>query len=226
MFAFGTSVFSSERYRKIALESIERLAEPDSVVLTRKGSSLQHAYNEILDEAAALDDLEGVILLHEDTEIVEPDLIPILRHRFADPAVAVIGALGARGVSSLAWWEGETFGRAVVPGLTAAEDSTHRGGVSTGVHQVETVDGFVMALSSWAVREVRFDPGFAADFHGYDVDYCLQVRARGRAVVVEDFDAVHHAPTMFRDPARRAAWIRANLTYHRKWGELAPGRDS
>ena len=44
--------------------------------------------------------------------------------------------------------------------------------------EVDTVDGFVLALSPWAVRNVRFDESLG-QLHGYDFDFCLQVRAAG-----------------------------------------------
>ena len=44
--------------------------------------------------------------------------------------------------------------------------------------EVETLDGFVLALSPWAVRSIRFDESLGR-FHGYDLDFCLQVREAG-----------------------------------------------
>ena len=44
--------------------------------------------------------------------------------------------------------------------------------------EVDTVDGFVLALSPWAVRNVRFDESLG-QLHGYDFDFCLP-GSRGR----------------------------------------------
>ena len=38
------------------------------------------------------------------------------------------------------------------------------------------MDGFVIALSPWVVRNIRFDESLG-QLHGYDLDFCLQVRA-------------------------------------------------
>ncbi len=44
--------------------------------------------------------------------------------------------------------------------------------------EVDSIDGFVMVLSPWAVRELRFDESLGK-IHGYDFDLCLQVRDAG-----------------------------------------------
>ncbi len=68
--------------------------------------------------------------------------------------------------------------------------------------EVDTLDGFVLVLSPWAVRNVRFDESLGR-FHGYDLDFCLQVREAGRKVVTADFRAIHHhALEMLPRPAR------------------------
>ena len=46
--------------------------------------------------------------------------------------------------------------------------------------EVDTVDGFVLVLSPWAVRNLRFDESLG-QLHGYDFDFCLQVARGGQA---------------------------------------------
>jgi GT2 family glycosyltransferase len=75
------------------------------------------------------------------------------------------------------------------------------------------VDGFLLVLSPWAVRELRFDDELSA-FHGYDADLCFQARARGKRVVVDDLEVVHHSYGGIGD---REAWISADLAFRRKW---------
>ena len=57
--------------------------------------------------------------------------------------------------------------------------------------EVEVVDGFLLVLSPWAVRNVRFDETLGLG-HGFDFDYCRQVRAAGRKVVAADLRAVYY----------------------------------
>jgi hypothetical protein len=70
------------------------------------------------------------------------------------------------------------------------------------------------------VRNVRFDESIGK-IHGYDLDFCLQVRAAGRKVVTEDLKVVHHhSLELVSDPE---AWIDAHLKIAEKWDGRMPG---
>ena len=85
--------------------------------------------------------------------------------------------------------------------------------------EVETLDGFVLVFSPWAVRNIRFDESLSR-FHGYDLDYCLQVREAGRKVVTADFRAIHHREIeMLPDPEE---WIEAHINVAEKWDGRMP----
>jgi hypothetical protein len=59
--------------------------------------------------------------------------------------------------------------------------------------------------------------------HGYDFDYCLQVRAAGRKVVAEDFEiAHHHALLLVSDPE---SWVEGHMRVAEKWEGRMPGVD-
>ena len=219
MIALGTAVVSEAEYRALALPGIRRVSEPDSLVLVRRGDdSLQAAYNRMLDEAGARPDLEVLVLLHEDVEIVDPDFTSKLRRRITEADVAVVGVVGARGVRSLAWWEADCFGSVAAPALAPGGRIECPG---RGPQDVDVVDGLLMALSPWAVRNLRFDEAFAPDFHGYDVDFCFQARALGRRVVVDELAVAHHAVWA---PRYGEEWVRSAVALKRKWGaSWAPG---
>jgi hypothetical protein len=214
MIVFGTAIADEDSFDRWAMRGIAHVLESDSIVITRRGDGgIQGPYNAILDEASGLADLEAVVLVHEDTEIDDPALMAKIRNAFADPCIAVIGPIGARAVRSIAWWEGETFGRVAAP--NAASDGVVSTSVPWGWHRVEAVDGLMLVLSPWAVREVRFDERFAPYFHGYDVDYCFQVRAHGRDCLVGPLHAIHYGVWK---PEASTAWVAASLVWQRKWG--------
>jgi hypothetical protein len=145
-----------------------------------------------------------------------------------DPTVGVLGCVGAVGVRTIAWWEGsvtlasfvnryEELGGGELPALSwtwaDAPPYAHTG-------EVDTLDGFLMVLSPWAVHNLRFDESLS-DFHGYDLDFCLQVRVAGRKVVTADFRAIHHRPLeMIGDPE---PWIEAHIAVAEKWDGHVPG---
>lgn len=208
MIAFGVCIGPDEaNYRSRALPGIARAAEPDSVLLeSRDNDSIFNAYNQILDHVTGLEGIEGLVLLHDDVELREDDLGGILRTRFADPEVAVVGVIGACGVGSLAWWEYETRG--------VCEETRGRIDFGAGLHDVDTVDGLLMALSPWAIRNLRFDADNYHGFHGYDADFCAQARAAGRRVVVDSIDLFHHTKGGYGDTL---SYQTADVTYRRKW---------
>jgi hypothetical protein len=223
MIAFGTSITRPEVFARAAEPGIRRAAEPDSAVLAMPAvGTIFRSYNALLDQAAALPDLEALVLVHQDTELVDADLCDKVRAALADPAVGIVGCVGAVGVRSIAWWEAsvtlasfinryEEHGGGDLHSFSWAWDDAppyaHTG-------EVETLDGFLLVLAPWTVRNLRFDESLG-EFHGYDLDYCLQVREAGRKVVTADFRAIHHRPLeMIPDPER---WVAAHVAVAEKW---------
>jgi Glycosyltransferase like family len=189
MIAFGTAISDHSLYERIALPGIERVAEADSPVLTRTGyDSIRPAYNDLLDEAAALPDLEALVLLHQDLELVDRGLMWRTRRVFSDSCVGLLGALGGRGSRLHCWLApDEIFGFALGP-----DNMNETKRLSIGPHEVDGVDGALMILAPWVVRSIRFVEAPPGRFHGYDVDLSARVRAAGGKVICEDLVCRHH----------------------------------
>jgi GT2 family glycosyltransferase len=208
MIAFAACVGSEEKFRRYAQPGLRLAGEPDSPVAeATTDSSIFSAYNEVLEAFADAPDLEALVLLHEDLEIVDSDFCGKVRRRLADESVAILGVIGAREVTSLAWWEGEGRGRCV-----ETRGVVDFGG---GFHDVDTVDGLLLVLSPWAVRNLRFDEERFGGFHGYDADLCFQARAAGKRVVVDEIAVIHHTKGGYGDLEAYAACDRA---FREKWG--------
>jgi hypothetical protein len=208
MIAFAACIGSEEKFRTLAQPGLRMACEPDSLVAeVTTDSSIFEAYNEVLDAFSERDDLEALVLLHEDVEIVDSDFCGKLRRRLAEPDVAVLGVVGARAVTSLAWWEGEGRGRCL-----ETRGLVDFGG---GSHDVDAVDGLLLVLSPWAVRNLRFDADGFSGFHGYDADICFQARAAGKRVVVEEIAVVHHTKGGYGDVD---AWRACDAAFRAKWG--------
>lgn len=215
MIAFGVAIASQEKFDTMALPGLERVIEADSRLITRTGyDSIQAPYNEILDEAVQHADLEAVVLLHEDTEIIDPDFCATVRQAFADPSVGAIGPIGGRGVDSLAWWQaGPHYGRVDAPNV--AVGGLCHGDVDIGWHDVEALDGLMIVVSPWVARRVRFDMRFAPTFHGYDMDYSFQVRGAGKRCVVAPLEVRHHGTWKIAQGER---WKASSVLWEQKWG--------
>lgn len=225
MIAFGVAVASEEKFRRFALPGIESVRAPGAPLLIRRGETcLFSAYNAMLEEAAADPRIEALVLLHEDTEIRDPYFEDKLRWALEDPLVAVVGTIGAVGVQGIDWWVHDYgVGSSILVPIdpeqlfeTPLLDGWEISGTG-GFGDVDSVDGYLMGLSRWAIKELRFDsrevgPGF----HGYDADFCFQARERGRKVFVAELAVAHHrnsvAPTPYRED-----WLRAQVAFRRKW---------
>src|SRR4051794_20568863 len=191
--------------------------------------SIAESYNVLLDRARELDGLEALVVVHQDTELVDDDFCAIARRTLAEPGVGLIGCAGAVDVRSIAWWESsvtlanfanryEEHGGGDLPGFSWDREDVPP---HAEVGDVETLDGFALVFTPWAIAHVRFDERLSR-FHGYDLDYCLQVREAGRRVMTADFRAIHHRPLeMIPDPEE---WIEAHVRVAEKWdGRMPPG---
>jgi hypothetical protein len=207
MIAFAACVGSPDKLAQFAAPGLQRAMEPDSVFAELTTStSIHEAYNEALEHFATYDDLEALVLLHEDCRLLDADFGDRVRAVLADPDVAIAGPIGATGVTGLAWWEGTIVGRVeetrgLVQGATVAGD-------------VDALDGLLLVLSPWAVRNLRCDTRTFRGFHAYDVDLCFQARAAGRRVVTAPLNAFHHTKGGFGDVA---AWQAADAAFRAKW---------
>jgi GT2 family glycosyltransferase len=168
------------------------------------------------------------VLVHQDSEIDDPEFLSKVREVLKDPEVGVIGAVGAIDVRSIAWWEASVtwasfthrykeFGGGEINAFSWFDDG-RPAYARTG--QVDTLDGFMLVLAPWTVRNIRFDETIS-QIHGYDLDFCLQVREAGRKVVTADLKIVHnHSLELVKDPE---VWMEAHMKLADKWADRMPG---
>jgi hypothetical protein len=197
MIAFGTIVMDPEASRRYAGPGIARTAEAGAVVHTFCAvGAVGRGYNLLLDAAKDIEDLEAFVLVHPHCEIDDPEFQATVRAALADPDVAVVGSAGAGGVRGVAWWEGDD----VVMGPTVHRFVEMGGGdlpafawtnPRPGPAEVDAVDGYLMALSPWAVRNLRFDEDLWIGL-GWDADYCRRAREAGKKVVVANLRTIWH----------------------------------
>ena len=212
MIAFGCPITSDEAYGRWAGPSIQRCVEPDSLVIEQRGhGSIQNGLNAILEKAATRQNLEALVLIHQDVEIDDPDILATARRAISDPTVGIVGAAGASDVRGIDWWEATGYGRLRNPALGSLGWDWN---ASRGAHDVDTVDGCLMIVAPWVARTVRLPVPADGAFHGYDLDLCLRVRALGGRVRVDDIDCAHYISRTFRD---RDDWVRAAVRMRRSW---------
>ena len=218
-------------YERCARPGIERAAESDSQILAHAAAgSVARSYNLLLDTASQFDELEAVVLLHEDAEILQDDFCTRLRELLTDPSVMVVGSVGASGVHDMAWWDGELRCNSApyrYPGPADGGELLFAGKPGSVPHlqgEVDSVYGVLLALSPWAARNLRFDESIGM-LHGYDYDLCRQARGHGGKVVAADLRVAHHHPLdLVKDIE---IWVGAHMRAAELWdesGELSDQR--
>ena len=135
----------------------------------------------MLEHFADREDLEALVLVHQDAEIMDADFCATIREALRDPMTGLVGCVGAIGVRSIAWWEASVTCASFINrydehgggDLLSFSYAWDEAPAYARLGEVETLDGFVLALSPWVVSNVRFDESLG-QFHGYDLDFCLQ----------------------------------------------------
>jgi Glycosyltransferase like family len=223
--AFGSSIQGAEAYRRYAEPGIGLAAEADSEIYAYATvEPISRTYNLILEAAALRDDLEALVLVHTHTEITDPRFCEKVRDALRQSDVGVLGCAGATGVQSIAWWEGTVTAAELVQrydefggGELPAYSWTQRNAPPA---EVGTVDGQLLVLSPWAVCNVRFDESLTLNY-GFDLDFCLQVRAAGRRIVVADVRAIYHRSVELVNDLD--VWAAAHAQVAEKWDESLHG---
>lgn len=196
------------RFRHVVGPSLKRaLADGDRVVaLAGDGRGIPAIYNEVFQIGRSREDCEGIVLLHDDVQLLDPDFRAKVIASLSEPNVGVVGVVGGRGLIDAQWWNArETAGRVF--------ESRHL--QDLGAPRAE-VDGLFLALSPTAFRQITVDVGLPL-FHGYDVDICLQARDLGLRVVVRQIELMHRTKGGFGD---ERAYAQANarlLARHSEW---------
>ncbi len=229
MIGLACAITSEETYDRCAAPGFKLAAEPDTKIIPRLAvGSIFRSYNMLLDWAKEHLDLEALVILHQDAEIVDPEFIPKVRKALEDPEVALVGCAGAIDVRSIAWWEGavtwasfthvfDDFGGGEIPGLSWAPDKIPD---YAEPGEVQTIDGFVIAFSPWAIENLRFDESIGGVLHGYDFDICMQARAAGKKVVTAPMMVRHHhSLNLLKEPE---GWIAAHMKVTEKWQDDLP----
>lgn len=230
MIAFGCAITDEDKYQDFAVPGIELVSEPDTEVLAYVSvGSVFRNYNLLLEQAKKRGGLEALVLIHQDAEIIDPEFLAKIRESLAsDPDVAIVGCAGAVDVRNIAWWEGsvrwasythrfEELGGGEIPALSWIPEHIP---IYAELGEVDSIDGFVMAFSPWAIENLRFDESIGGGLHGYDFDISMQARAAGKKVVVADLKVVHHHSLQVISD--ESGWIAAHMKLTEKWHDHLP----
>lgn len=202
---YGTCVGNWRKFTKYVVP-----AARDRPLLGLAGqTSIAKAYNSILDAYRGTG-VDALVLLHDDLQVLDPEKAEqaVLTALSADESVALVGVAGGKDCRSLAWWNHETIGHQRID--SGMLDFGPREGY------VQQIEGSFMALSPWAIENLRFDTRYPG-FHGYD-EIAMAAWKSGRSVVVADIDTHHHTKLGFSSTESEQLWLTCNQLFREKYG--------
>ena len=190
--AFITCVNSDEWYDECRLY-LEHLKVPAGMTveyLPIKGApSMCSGYNKGIEQSNA----KYKIYLHQDTLVVNKNLLADLLKIFADEIIGAVGVIGCRSLpKSGVWWDGlRTYGRVLHACEPESVVDSHCREPEGAWQEVEAVDGLFIAT--------QYDVGWRQDiftgWHLYDTSECKEMQRHGYKVVVPnqqaDFWCIH-----------------------------------
>lgn len=202
---FGICAGPTGKVERIALPSIKAF-EPDARVIVRRGQrSIWRAYDSIRREAVDTADAAVVVFMHDDVEL-RGSISAALGQCFGDPTVGLVGAIGGCGQTFEWWCAPDRYGYAA-----DLADVYDEGG---GTHEVDGIDGLLMACAPDVLPAISIDGRGYPCWHGYDACLSAQVRQLGKRVLVTDLPLMHHNDHSKTD---WASFEQARYAHYLRW---------
>jgi GT2 family glycosyltransferase len=174
-----------------------------------------------LNRAWPVVETEFLCLLHNDTELTDPDCLAKLVAAFDDPSIGMTGLFGVKRVRRDGRFVGRTIVHSLVDGPT----------VRAPGEDVAVIDAVCMCMRRRFVEDIGGLDEQYGFYHGFDKDLSLAVRERGLRCRVVHAPFRHHGGgtrtrDFARDPERerRDLSLRHAATAHllEKWGHRLP----
>lgn len=151
----------------------------------------------------------------------------LLAHFKSLPDAGLIGVAGAVSISKMpgGWWQSEDDNYEIkrmniIHRMVGADNNNEFFYFNPGSDlqsEVCVVDGVFMAVDIKVLANCWFDEDMLTGFHGYDIDFSLQVIQYKKAYVVFDILLEHYSAGK-----RDCNWMNAMLAVHHKWKAYLP----
>ncbi len=184
-----------------------------------KKRGIAEVYNELAKKAG----YEILCFVHEDVIIRSNGWGKVLNKLLADKEIGLIGISGAVYKSKYpGTWSAchqslyrtysiQHFKHRPTPVITNINPG------NAPYAEVSVIDGVFMATRKGVFNEYSFDEKMLQGFHGYDIDYSLQVGQQYKLAVTYEVLLEH-----LSEGKLSAAWLKNNLTIHKKWKQRLP----
>ena len=160
-------------------------------IVMRDARSLAQAYNRAIAQATG----EAIVFMHDDVEVLSPDLFATLSRALAQADVVGVAGTTRLAGPTIGWGGQEATVGALVHGSSATNAWDYSllnwtAGLAAGM---QALDGCFLAVRSAAARQLRFDEATFDAFHFYDLDFCLRAQRAGMRVAVSPEILIAHA---------------------------------
>ena len=150
----------------------------------------------------------------------------IVTHFEEDESIGLIGVAGAvyKSKMSSAWWQTEQGWDEIRRMNLIQHYKDNRPSKTLFVNPynenrapVVTLDGVLLITTKQVWQQNKFDDKLLQNFHGYDLDFCLQVFQSKKVVVVYDVLIDH-----FSGGNSDGTWLTEIMKVHKKWKHVLP----
>jgi len=203
----------------------ETIGVPYEVISVNNGDG-QRGLCEIYNSCAVQARYELLCFMHEDLKILTTDWGLKVIEIFNDEKIGLLGVAGAdyKALTPTGW---------ACPGIEAASNKVnivqrykYKGNETNHefynanhevLSQVASIDGVWMCTRKEIALERKFDEGLLKQFHGYDIDFSLNVASSYAVVVTYDVLLEH-----FSEGDYSADWLDATLKVNYKYKQSLP----
>ena len=179
----------------------------------------------VYNEAAAKAHYNILCFIHEDIRIHTIDWGHVLVNTLSDENIGLVGISGAVFKSKYpATWS------ACESNLYRTHSIQHFKNISLPVETninplnekktlVAVIDGVFMATRKNVFTKFSFDEKLLSGFHGYDIDYSIQVSQKYNMVVSFEILLEHFSEGNFN-----TQWLNSSIAVHKKWKKKLPSK--
>ncbi|MBC7913733.1 MAG: hypothetical protein H7Y07_06380 [Pyrinomonadaceae bacterium] len=163
--------------------------------------------------------------MHEDIAFETQDWGTLVRNHLNDLKVGIIGVAGGSSKSMVPWsWSPVIFNSEinVVQHHKSGKDTTHvcktnSPAEPSTIKRVISLDGVWLCVRREVFDQFKFDAHTFPGFHGYDMDFSLQISTKFKVAVVFDI-LIHH----YSEGSFNKEWLESTIKLSNKWKAHLP----
>lgn len=209
------------------LKNIEQTIGVAFEIISFENGNGERGICEIYNRGAQRAKYDMLCYMHEDIEIKTQDWgIEVLRIFNQRPEAGVIGVVGSAFKSQIpSGWYAESYESDIIfcnylQSFKSKNKPTVHHYINPEPNDLATVvcvDGMWFCTPKKVALENPFDEQLLQGFHGYDIDYCLQVNQKYEVLVTFNILMEH-----FSEGGYTRAWLEDTIKLHAKWQSSLP----